>query len=98
MPRGTFNSHVMTCDRISDLPGKAGLFRQPLGNRTESKEQTMSCQGQTREEKGSIHGPGVYKCKHCGAVGCDSNDCTNRNFWAGKCLKCGRSTSRESVS
>ncbi len=54
----------------------------------------MSCQGKTREGKGSIQGQGVYKCKRCGTVGCDSNGCTNRNFWAGECLKCGRSTSQ----
>ena len=58
----------------------------------------MSCQGKTRESKGSFHGQGVYKCNHFGEVGCDSNDCTNRNFWAGKCLKCGRSTCWERVS
>jgi hypothetical protein len=52
----------------------------------------MSCQGKTKDGNGGIHGQGVYKCKNCGAVGCDSRDCTNRNFYSGKCLKCGKST------
>ena len=40
----------------------------------------MSCQGKTRHGQGSTRGQGVYKCKHCGAVGCDSNDCYEPQF------------------
>ena len=65
----------------------------------QTKRNTMSCQGKTKNGQGGIHGQGVYKCKICGMVGCDSNDCTNRNFYAGQCLKCGKSISgRERVA
>jgi len=33
----------------------------------------------------------VYRCKKCGAVGCDQRDkgdCNNQNFQHGKCNKC----------
>jgi hypothetical protein len=58
----------------------------------------MSCQGMTREGKGSTHDEEVYSCKHCGAGGCESDDFTNRNFEGGKRLKCGSSLSQERVS
>ncbi len=85
----------------------APAFRRPLtppdsqgcNYRSLTKIKHMSCQGKTRNGTGSTHGQCVYKCKNCGAVGCDSNDCTNRNFWGGKCLKCGRSgAGRDRVS
>lgn len=58
----------------------------------------MSCPGKTREGKGSIHGQSVYRCKNCQSVGCDSADCTNRNFYGGRCRKCGRNAGRDRVS
>ena len=41
---------------------------------SQRKEKTMSCQGMTREGKGSTHGQRVYICKHCGAGGCENDD------------------------
>jgi hypothetical protein len=42
----------------------------------------------------------VYRCRSCGSVGCDQSTegrCTNQNFRAVKCLRCGRSTGRDPV-
>lgn len=50
----------------------------------------MGCQG---KQGSSVHGQNVYKCAHCGSVGCESSTCTNRNFYGGKCLKCGKASS-----
>lgn len=40
----------------------------------------------------------VYKCKNCGAVGCDREGCHNQEFdWTdGRCMRC-NSQSREKV-
>lgn len=31
----------------------------------------------------------LYRCKKCGAVGCQRKNCTNYNFDGSRCLKCG---------
>ncbi len=42
-------------------------------------------------QRTTLNGQGVCRCEKSGAMGCDSNDSTDRNFYAGKCMKCGRS-------
>lgn len=82
------------CHRITQVTAwSKGCHRPPTT--AKKKEKTMSCQGMTREGKGSTHGQEVYSCKHCGAGGCESDDSTNQNFGGDKRLKCGSSLSRE---
>jgi len=45
----------------------------------------MLCCGQ--RNKMVCHGY-LYKCKHCGTIGCEKDGCTNQNFKSQKCLKC----------
>ena len=42
----------------------------------------------------------IYKCKHCGGVGCDHGSrgaCTNQGFASGTCQHCGKSGGKQSV-
>lgn len=38
----------------------------------------------------------LFKCKHCGAVGCDNRDCKNQTFDPsnGMCLSCNGTSAR----
>ena len=50
----------------------------------------LHCQGQ--HKKRIVCNRVVYRCKACGAAGCDQNqqaECKGQNFLHGKCLKCG---------
>ena len=52
----------------------------------------MSCQGKRSNRTGKC-GSIVYRCKHCGSVGCDHSKqqtCSNQLFYNAKCLKCGK--------
>ena len=52
------------------------------------------CFGKTKEGKSASHTQQtICKCNKCGAVGCESKECTNRAFELTKCLKCGASCS-----
>jgi len=48
--------------------------------------------------KGSYCPSALYRCKKCGAVGCDQprpNECSNQKFVMAKCQSCGASNQKE---
>ena len=47
----------------------------------------MICSG--KRSSGSSCGEIVYKCKNCGATGCENEECSWQNFQSGKCKRCG---------
>jgi hypothetical protein len=58
----------------------------------------MTCQGTVRSPSRGPSRPcnagAVYKCQHCGAVGCTTAGCNNQNFGGQhgtgvNCMKCG---------
>lgn len=56
----------------------------------------MNCPG---KRNGHVCAGTIWKCKKCGAIGCEQfqiGSCTNQGFRVGKCLKCGHSAGKES--
>lgn len=48
-----------------------------------------TCPG--RKSNGQTHGGTVYRCTHCGAVGCREERCSNyRINGSGRCMACGK--------
>ena len=58
-----------------------------------------SCLGKRGTPSGTTKcGMMLYRCKKCGAVGCEQGTegkCSNQTFKSGKCLKCGQVASKE---
>jgi hypothetical protein len=58
-----------------------------------------TCEGQ--KKNGVRCGKPLYRCRHCGAEGCEKEPlerCTGQAFELGKCLDCGHINTREIVA
>lgn len=55
------------------------------------------CPGKIEKRPGQ-HAGQVFRCSHCGAVGCIDQRCSNYNFTGSvNCLKCGKFVTKKSI-